>query len=144
MNKIFLLIFIPIIFILSCSTEKSDARLSLENYLLNIKNEEFQSAYLFLSSNVKENCKFNDFKKNATNNYDAIRYSMLVYSGESNSEGKANVSFIIKIDDNKVNLFDMQILDPYLEEETARLVFEDNKWALNNLIWPIDWCEEMK
>ena len=50
---------------------------------------------------------------------------------------------MIKIDD-EVNLFDMQILDPYIDEEVARFIFEEENWVLDNLIWPIDLCEEMK
>ena len=51
---------------------------------------------------------------------------------------------MIKIDDDEVNLFDMQILDPYIDEETARFIFEEEKWVLDNLICPIDLCEEVK
>ena len=51
---------------------------------------------------------------------------------------------MIKIDDDEVNLFDMQILDPYIDEETAKFIFEQEKWVLDNLIWPIDFCEEAK
>jgi len=142
MSKFF--IFILILFLLiSCNSEKSGARLSLENYLISLKNEEFQNAYSVLSNQVKENCKFDNFQKRASDNYDAIKYSRLIYSGENKSENNIRVNFMIKIDD-EVNLFDMQILDPYIDEEVARFIFEEEKWVLDNLIWPIDLCEEMK
>ena len=44
MNK-FLILTLLSIFIFSCSGEKSGARISLENYLIHLKNEEFQKAY---------------------------------------------------------------------------------------------------
>ena len=141
MSKFF--IFILILFLLiSCNSEKSGARLSLENYLISLKNEEFQNAYSVLSNQVKENCKFDNFQKRASDNYDAIKYSRLVYSGESITENNTRVKFMIKIDDNEVNLFDMQILDPYIDEETAKFILEEEKWVLDNLIWPIDLCKE--
>ena len=143
MSKFF--IFILILFLLiSCNSEKSGARLSLENYLISLKNEEFQNAYSILSSQVKKNCKFYNFQKRAFENYDAIKYSRLIYSGENKSENNIRVNFMIKIDDDEVNLFDMQILDPYIDEEVAKFIFEEEKWVLDNLIWPIDLCEEMK
>ena len=37
----------------------------------------------------------------------------------------------------------MQIIDPYIDEETAKFILEDKKWSLDNLIWPIDSCEEI-
>ena len=142
MSKFF--IFILILFLLiSCNSEKSGARLSLENYLISLKNEEFQNAYSVLSNQVKENCKFDNFQKRASDNYDAIKYSRLIYSGESKSGNNIRVNFMIKIDD-EVNLFDMQILDPYIDEEVARFIFEEEKWVLDNLIWPLDLCEEAK
>ena len=143
MSKFF--IFILILFLLiSCNSEKSGARLSLENYLISLKNEEFQNAYSVLSNQVKENCKFDNFQKRASDNYDAIKYSRLIYSGENKLENNIRVNFMIKIDDDEVNLFDMQILDPYIDEEVAKFIFEEEKWVLDNLIWPIDLCEEMK
>ena len=143
MSKFF--IFILILFLLiSCNSEKSGARLSLENYLISLKNEEFQNAYSVLSNQVKENCKFDNFQKRASDNYDAIKYSRLIYSGENKSENTIRVNFMIKIDDDEVNLFDMRILDPYIDEEVAKFIFEEEKWVLDNLIWPIDLCEEMK
>ena len=143
MSKFF--IFILILFLLiSCNSEKSGARLSLENYLISLKNEEFQNAYSVLSNQVKENCKFDNFQERASDNYDAIKYSRLIYSGENKSENTIRVNFMIKIDDDEVNLFDMQILDPYIDEEVARFIFEEEKWVLDNLIWPIDLCEDMK
>ena len=141
MSKFF--IFILILFLLiSCNSEKSGARLSLENYLISLKNEEFQNAYSVLSKQVKENCKFDNFQKRASDNYDAIKYSRLIYSGENKSENNIRVNFMIKIDDDEVNLFDMQILDPYIDEETAKFILEEEKWVLDNLIWPIDLCKE--
>ena len=143
MSKFF--IFLLILFLLiSCNSEKSGARLSLENYLISLKNEEFQNAYSVLSNQVKENCKFDNFQERASDNYDAIKYSRLIYSGENKSENTIRVNFMIKIDDDEVNLFDMQILDPYIDEEVARFIFEEEKWVLDNLIWPIDLCEDMK
>ena len=143
MSKFF--IFILILFLLiSCNSEKSGARLSLENYLISLKNEEFQNAYSVLSNQVKENCKFDNFQKRASDNYDAIKYSRLIYSGENKSENNIRVNFMIKIDDDEVNLFDMQILDPYIDEEVARFIFEEESWVLDNLIWPLDLCEEAK
>ena len=143
MSKFF--IFLLILFLLiSCNSEKSGARLSLENYLISLKNEEFQNAYSVLSNQVKENCKFDNFQKRASGNYDAIKYSRLIYSGENKSEDIIRVNFMIKIDDDEVNLFDMQILDPYIDEEVARFIFEEESWVLDNLIWPLDLCEEAK
>ena len=135
---------ITILFLLiSCNSEKSGARLSLENYLIDLKNEDFQDAYSILSNQLKDNCSFDDFQKRASGNYEAIKYSRLVYSGENKSESSIRVNFIIKIDD-EVNLFDMKILDPYIDEETAKFKLEKEKWVLDNLIWPIDICEEME
>ena len=144
MSKFFVLIFIIFIFLSSCSSEKSGARISLENYLTSLKNEEFKMAYDIFSKNIKEKCKYEEFQKRASDNYDAIQHSRLVYSGENNNVSKVNVDFLIKIDDNEVNLFDMQIVDPYIDEETAKFILEDEKWSLDNLVWPIDSCEEIK
>lgn len=130
--------------IISCSGSKSDARVALENYLVSMKNEKFQEAYDNLSQNVREKCKFEEFQKRASDNYDAIKYSRLVYSGENKSVNKVNVDFMIKVDDREIDLFDMQISDPYREEETARFIFENERWVLDKLIWPVDWCEEIK
>ena len=44
----------------------------------------------------------------------------------------------------EVNLFDLQIMDPYASEETATFISESNNWKLDNLIWPVDWCEDIK
>ena len=143
MSKFF--IFILFLFLLiSCNSEKSGARLSLENYLISLKNEEFQNAYSVLSNQVKKNCKFDNFQKRVSDNYDAIKYSRLIYSGENKSGNNIKVNFMIKIDDDEVNLFDMQILDPYIDEETAKFILEEEKWVLDNLIWPIDLCKEAK
>tara|TARA_X000001036_G_C20351500_1_gene672762 strand:- start:12 stop:446 length:435 start_codon:yes stop_codon:yes gene_type:complete len=130
--------------IISCSGSKSDTRVALENYLISMKNEKFQEAYGNLSQNVREKCKFEEFQKRASDNYDAIKYSRLVYSGENKSENGVNVDFMIKIDDREIDLFDMQISDPYREEETAKFIFENERWVLDKLIWPVDWCEEIK
>ena len=130
--------------IISCSGSKSDTRVALENYLISMKNEKFQEAYGNLSQNVREKCKFEEFQKRASDNYDAIKYSRLVYSGENKSENGVNVDFLIKIDDREIDLFDMQISDPYREEETAKFIFENERWVLDKLIWPVDWCEEIK
>ena len=132
------------VMIISCSGSKSDTRVALENYLISMKNEKFQEAYGNLSQNVREKCKFEEFQKRASDNYDAIKYSRLVYSGENKSENGVNVDFMIKIDDREIDLFDMQISDPYREEETARFIFENERWVLDKLIWPVDWCEEIK
>ena len=35
-------------------------------------------------------------------------------------------------------------LDPYIDEEVARFIFEDERWVLDNLIWPLDLCEGAK
>ena len=88
--------------------------------------------------------KFEEFQKRASDNYDAIKYSRLVYSGENKSENGVNVDFMIKIDDREIDLFDMQISDPYREEETAKFIFDNERWVLDKLIWPVDWCEEIK
>jgi len=130
--------------IISCSGSKSDTRVALENYLISMKNEKFQEAYGNLSQNVRDKCKFEEFQKRASDNYDAIKYSRLVYSGENKSENGVNVDFMIKIDDREIDLFDMQISDPYREEETAKFIFENERWVLDKLIWPVDWCEEIK
>ena len=143
MNK-FLILTLLSIFIFSCSGEKSGARISLENYLTHLKNEEFQKAYSYMSKNLKEECVFNEFENKALNNYEAIKHSRVIYSGERVSNEKVRIEFIIKIDERKVNLFDLQIMDPYVSEETATFISESNNWKLDNLIWPIDWCEEIK
>jgi len=130
--------------IISCSGAKSDARVALENYLVSMKNEEFQEAYHSLSENIRDECRFEEFQKRASDNYDAIKYSRLVYSGENKSDNKVNVDFMIKIDDREIDLFDMQISDPYREEETARFILENDRWVLDKLIWPVDWCREIK
>ncbi len=130
--------------IISCSGTKSDARIVLESYLVSMKNEEFQEAYDNLSENVRNECRFEEFQKRASDNYDAIKYSRLVYSGEDKSGDKVNVDFMIKIDEREIDLFDMELADPYRDEETARFILEDNKWVLDKLIWPVDWCGEIK
>ncbi len=38
-----------------------------------------------------------------------------------------NVDFMIKVDDREIDLFDMQISDPYRDEETARFILENEK-----------------
>ena len=143
MNKL-LLIIISLMFFISCSGEKSEARISLENYLIALKNEEFQNAYQFLSNDFKNECEYNDFKKKASINYDALKHSRIIYSGESESDERVRIEFIIKIDEKEINFFDLQIMDPYSREETAIFLFESNEWKLDNLIWPIDWCEELE
>ena len=143
MNKL-LLIIISLIFFISCSGEKSEARISLENYLIALNNEEFQNAYQFLSNDFKNECEYNDFKKKASINYDALKHSRIIYSGESESDERVRIEFIIKIDEKEINFFDLQIMDPYSREETAIFLFESNEWKLDNLIWPIDWCEELE
>jgi len=143
MNK-FLILTILSIFIFSCSGEKSGARISLENYLIHLKNEEFQKAYSYMSKNLKEECVFNEFENKALNNYEAIKHSRIIYSGERVSNEKVKIEFIIKIDEMEVNLFDLQIMDPYVSEETAIFISESNNWKLDNLIWPVDWCEDIK
>ena len=143
MNK-YLILSLLSIFIFSCSGEKSDARITLENYLTHLKNEEFQKAYNYMSKNLKEKCLFNEFEDKALSNYEAIKYSRIIYSGERASNEKVRIEFIIKTDEREVNLFDLQIMDPYASEETATFISESNNWKLDNLIWPIDWCEEIK
>ena len=143
MNK-FLIFTILFIFIFSCSGEKSGARISLENYLIHLKNEEFQEAYSHMSKNIKEKCAFNEFENKALSNYEAIKHSRIIYSGERAIKEKVRIEFIIKIDESEVNLFDLQIMDPYASQETATFIFESNNWKLDNLIWPVDWCEEIK
>ena len=51
---------------------------------------------------------------------------------------------MIKIDDREIDLFDMQISEPYRDEETARFILENERWVLDKLICPDDWCEENK
>ena len=144
MNKFIILTFLSIIFIISCSGDKSEARISLENYLTHLKNEEFKEAYSFMSNNLKEKCEFNEFENKASSNYEAIKHSRIIYSGERVSNEKVKIEFIIKIDEMEVNLFDLQIMDPYVSEETAIFISESNNWKLDNLIWPVDWCEDIK
>ncbi len=132
------------IMIISCSSTKSDARIALENYLVSMKNEKFQEAYDSLSKNVREKCKFEEFQERASDNYDAIKYSRLVYSSENKVENRVNVDFMIKIDEREIDLFDMQIMDPYRDEETAKFILEDDRWVLDKLIWPVDWCEKIE
>ena len=143
MNK-FIIITLLTIFIISCSGDKSEARISLENYLNHLKNEEFKEAYSFMSNNLKEKCEFNEFENKASSNYEAIKHSRIIYSGERLSNEKVKIEFIIKIDEMEVNLFDLQIMDPYASEETATFIYEANNWKLDNLIWPVDWCEEIR
>ena len=109
-----------------------------------MKNEEFQKAYDNLSENIRNECGFDEFQKRASENYEAIKYSRLVYSGENKSENRVNVDFMIKIDDREIDLFDMQISEPYRDEETARFILENERWVLDKLICPVDWCEEIK
>ena len=40
-----------------------------------------------------------------------------------------------------IDLFDNAIVDPYLDSETANLVSENSEWKLDNMIWPIHWCD---
>ena len=61
MNKFIIITFL-FFFIISCSGDKSEARISLENYLTHLKNEEFKEAYSFMSNNLKEKCEFNEFE----------------------------------------------------------------------------------
>ena len=143
MNK-FIIITLLFIFVISCSGDKSDARISLENYLTHLKNEEFKQAYSYMSNNLKEKCEFNEFENKASSNYEAIEHSRIIYSGERVSNEKVRIEFIIKIDEMEVNLFNLQIMDPYASEETAIFISESNNWKLDNLIWPVDWCEEVK
>ena len=143
MNK-FLILTLLSIFIFSCSGEKSGARIGLENYFIHLKNEEFKTAYSIMSKNLKDECSFNEFQNKALTNYEVIKHSRIIYSGERASNGKVRIEFIIKTDEREVNLFDLQIMDPYASEETATFISESNKWKLDNLIWPVDWCEEIK
>ena len=143
MNKFIIITFL-FIFVISCSGDKSDVRISLENYLTHLKNEEFKEAYSFMSNNLKEKCEFNEFENKASSNYEAIKHSRIIYSGERVSNEKVKIEFIIKIDEMEVNLFDLQIMDPYFSEETAIFISESNNWKLDNLIWPVDWCEDIK
>ena len=143
MNKFIIITFL-FISIISCSGDKSEARISLENYLTHLKNEEFKEAYSFMSNNLKEKCEFNEFENKASSNYEAIKHSRIIYSGERVSNEKVKIEFIIKIDEMEVNLFDLQIMDPYASEETAIFISESNNWKLDNLIWPVDWCEDIK
>ena len=140
MNKFIIITFL-FIFIISCSGDKSEARISLENYLTHLKNEEFKEAYSFMSNNLKEKCEFNEFENKASGNYEAIKHSRIIYSGERVSNEKVRIEFIIKME---VNLFDLLIMDPYASEETAIFISESNNWKLDNLIWPVDWCEDIK
>ena len=143
MNKFIIITFLSF-FIISCSGDKSDARISLENYLTHLKNEEFKQAYSYMSNNLKEKCEFNEFENKASSNYEAIKHSRIIYSSERVSNEKVKIEFIIKIDEMEVNLFDLQIMDPYASEETAIFISESNNWKLDNLIWPVDWCEDIK
>ena len=143
MNKFVIITFL-FIFVISCSGDKSDVRISLENYLTHLKNEEFKQAYSYMSNNLKEKCEFNEFENKASSNYEAIEHSRIIYSGERVSNEKVRIEFIIKIDEMEVNLFNLQIMDPYASEETATFISESNNWKLDNLIWPVDWCEEVK
>ena len=143
MNKFIIITFLTI-FIISCHGDKSDARISLENYLTHLKNEEFKQAYSYMSNNLKDKCEFNEFENKASSNYEAIKHSRIIYSGERVSNEKVRIEFIIKIDEMEVNLFNLQLMDPYTSEETATFISESNNWRLDNLIWPVDWCEELK
>ena len=90
MNKFIIITFL-FIFIISCSGDKSEARISLENYLTHLKNEEFKEAYSFMSNNLKEKCEFNEFENKASGNYEAIKHSRIIYSGERVSNEKVRI-----------------------------------------------------
>ncbi len=90
MNKFIIITFL-FIFIISCSGDKSEARISLENYLTHLKNEEFKEAYSFMSNNLKEKCEFNEFENKASSNYEAIKHSRIIYSSERVSNEKVKI-----------------------------------------------------
>jgi hypothetical protein len=140
---LFLLILL-ITFAISCSVEKSEARIALESYLTDLQKEDFNLAYEHLSPELKNECSLNDFKYRAKKNFEAINHSRLVYKSESklNDKNIIKVEFMIKVDDREVDLFDMEIMDTYLDQETASLILINEKFKLNNLIWPVDWCEK--
>ena len=140
-----LLILVPfILFCISCSGIKTDARIALENYLVNLQNEDFNLAYQSLSPELKKECSYGNFKLRAKKNYEIINYSRVVYKSESklNNKGVVKVEFMIKVDDREIDLFDMEMMDAYAEEETASFVMIEGTFKLDNLIWPIDWCTE--
>ena len=145
MIRSFLLLVFLILISISCSsfTEKSLARKNLEAYLISLKAGDYEKSYSYFSSEVKEDCKLSQYKKKARNNSEAIEHSRLIFKSEviiNNEVSKIN--FLIEFNEDKIELFEMAIMDPYIDEETAQFIFENSEWKLNNLIWPVDWCEE--
>jgi|TARA_B110000438_G_C15402851_1_gene474147 hypothetical protein len=142
--KRFTIIFIILIFCISCSGTKTDARIALENYLLNLQNEDFNLAYQSLTPELQNECDYDSYKLRAKKNYEIINHSRVLYKSESklNNKGVVKLDFIIKVDDREVDLFDMEMMDAYADEESASFVMIDGTFKLNNLIWPVDWCTE--
>jgi len=144
MKRFSILILCMFLFCISCSGTKTDARIALENYLVNLQNEDFNLAYQSLSPELKNECVYDNYKLRAKKNYEIINHSRVVYKSESklNNKGVVKVEFMIKVDDREVDLFDMEMIDAYAEEETASFVMIDGAFKLDNLIWPVDWCTE--
>mgnify|MGYP002828548411 CR=1 FL=1 len=130
-------------FLVSCTgiVEKSPARISLEGYLKSLKNSDYDSAYEYYSDENKANCPKNEFKKNADDVQEMMDHSRLIFKNEKKVGEKIKINFLIQFDDTEMDLFDNAIVDPYLDSETVQLIFENSEWKIDNLIWPIDWCD---
>ena len=144
MKRFSIVILFIFLFCISCSVTKTDARIALENYLVNLQNEDFNLAYESFTPELKSECDYDNYKLRAKKSYEIINHSRVVYKSEStlNNKGVVKVNFMIKVDDREIDLFDMEIMDAYAEEETASFVVIDGDFKLNNLIWPVDWCTE--
>ena len=134
---------ILIFFISSCAglVEKSPARVALEGYLKNLKNADYETAYEYYSEENKSNCPVKQFKKNADDVQEMIDQSRLIFKSEKKVGEKIKINFLIQFDDTDIDLFDNAIVDPYLDSETAHLISENSEWKLDNMIWPIHWCD---
>ena len=137
------LLFLLMFMLISCSglTEKSTARLSLEAYLKSLKSGDYDTEYKYYSEENKSNCPVNEFKKMANDIEELIENSRLIFKSEKKVGEKIKINFLIQFYESEIDLFDSAIVDPYLDSETAQLIFEKSEWKLDNLIWPITWCE---
>ena len=137
----YFLVILLILCLAGCTIEKSPARISLEGYLKNLKNGDFENSYKYFSKDNQSNCSINEFKKNADDISELIRNSRLIFESEEKIGEKIKINFLVQFDDSEIDLFDVAIVDPYVDNETAQFVFENSEWKLDNLIWPISWCE---
>lgn len=137
----YFLVILLILCLSGCTIEKSPARVSFEAYLKDLKNENYDNAYQYFSESNKSNCPVDQFKKNAIDSEEFIQNSRLIFKNERKTGEKIKINFLIQLDDSEIDLFEPAIMDPYAEDETAQLVFENSEWKLDNMIWPVSWCE---